>query len=111
MPSNIDANSGLIYQVKRPEESRKYGVDFARVLPAGGGLAAIELLSAAGIGLVDEVDPLVVAALNVSGTVANINVSGGTDNEDYEVTIKCTDSGGDIVSDDVMIKVRKAGLV
>ena len=109
MPSNIDANTGLIYQVKRPEESRKYGVDFSRVLPVGSSLATIETVSAAAIGLVDEVTPLDVAALNVSGSVANINVSNGTDDEDYEITIKCTDSGGDIVSDDVMIKVRKAG--
>lgn len=111
MASNFDAATGLVFQVKRPAEERTFVVDFSKVLGAGRTLASITDVSAAARGLVSESGALSVAAGSVNVTKVSFKAEDGTDGEDYEVTLVCTDNTGDIVSDDVMIKVRKAGLV
>ena len=108
--TKIDTGSGLIFEVKRPYEAKSYTVYFDKILPSGVTLSTVTSVVAVASGNVAVVDALTVTDKAVSGTKVSMKLAGGTDGEDYEVTIKCTDSNGGIVGDDVMIKVRKAGL-
>lgn len=106
----IDVTTGLVYEVMRPYENKSYTVHFDKILPDGVTLASVISVAIAASGNVAEITPLSSAAEAASGTKVSMKLSGGTDGEDYEITVKCTDSNGDTVGDDVMIKVRKAGL-
>lgn len=110
MATNIDPTTGLVYQVKRPIEDKKYTINFDKILPSGVTVASVQSIAASPVGLAVEVEPLVVSVVSVSGTKIIFSASGGTDEEDYEVKVVGTDSTGDTVSDDVMMKVRKAGV-
>lgn len=85
--------------------------NFRKIIAEGKTVASVTDITAQPVGLVDEAEALTVVSTVVSGLLVGFKASGGSDREDYEVTITVTDSGGDLVSDDVMIKVRKAGLV
>lgn len=111
MASNIDDKSGLVFQVKRPVEERTFVVDFRKVIAEGKTIASISDITAAAAGLIEEAAAMIVTQTSVSGLQVGFKASGGSHGEDYEVTVKVTDSGGDVVSDDVMIKVRRAGRV
>ena len=111
MTKNIDKDSGLLYQVKRPSENKTYSVDFKDVIPSGQTIASIGSVTASAIGLVTETAALVVGAMSSTNTTVNVKLSAGTDGENYEVSIEVTDTNGDIHADDIMIKVRKAGNV
>jgi len=110
MVTKIDKITGLVYEVKRPVETRKYTVDFTKVVASGVTISTVQSIGVAKLNNVTEVTALTADSITVSGTKVSFDVTGGTDGEDYEVTINCTDTSGDILSDDVMIKVRKAGV-
>lgn len=111
MASNFDSLSGLIYEVKRPVEERTFLVDFSRVIAAGKTIESVDDVASSTVGLVEGSQAMTVVAGSITGLKVAFKASGGTDEEDYEVTILLTDSDGDVVSDDVMVKVRKAGKV
>jgi len=111
MVTRVDTDSQLVYAVKRPAEDKTYTIDFKNVLPSGVTLASVSAPVVTAAGLVTEDDALTADDEAVSGTKVSVKIGGGTDDENYEVTLTCVDSNGDTVSDDVMIKVRKAGLV
>lgn len=109
MVTKIDQITGLVYEVKRPAETRKYTVDFTKVVASGVTISTVQSVGIAKLDNVIEIAELTAGSITISGTKVSFDVTGGTDGEDYEVTINCTDTSGDILSDDVMIKVRKAG--
>jgi glucan biosynthesis protein len=109
MTANIDSESGLLYQVKRPTETRKFSVDFKKLLETGVTIASVQSVSAVAAEKVTEIAALTTTNPASSGTKATFDVSGGTDGENYEITINATDSSGDVLSEDVLIMVRKAG--
>lgn len=111
MAKNIDKTSGLLYQVKRPAENKTYSIDFKDVIPDGQVIASVDSVAAAAVGNVTETVAFSVGSNTFAGTKVNVKLSGGTDGEDYEVSVTVTDDVGDIHADDVMIKVRKAGSV
>lgn len=111
MVTRIDADSNLVYAVKRPTEDKTYTIDFKNVLPSDVTLASVSTPGVVASGLATETAPLAVSDQAVSGSKVSIKIADGTDEENYEVTLTCVDSNGDTVSDDVMIKVRKAGAV
>jgi len=111
MAKKIDKNSGLLYEVKRPAESKTYSINFKNIIPAGQTIASVGSVVATASGLVTEAAALAVGTVGSSGTTVNVKLSAGTDGEDYEIAITVTDTAGDIHADDVMIKVRKAGNV
>lgn len=110
MATKIDVATGLVYEVKRPAETRKYTVDFSKVVVAGATILSVQSVDVTALGYVASVDPLTAGTISISDAKVSFNVAGGTDGDDYEITVNCTDSSGDILSDDVMIKVRKAGV-
>lgn len=110
MATTLDPASGLVYAIKRPVEARVYTVDLIKILPAGVTISAVDSISIAAAGNVEDTDTLTYAGTAILNTKVSMTLSAGSDGEDYEVTLTCMASNGDLVSDDVMIKVRKAGL-
>lgn len=110
MATALDSVSGLVYAVKRPIESRVYTVDLIKILPADVTITSVDSISITAAGNVDDTDTLTYANTAILNTKVSMTLSAGTDGEDYEVTLTCIASNGDLISDDVMIKVRKAGL-
>ena len=100
----IDPATALLYQIKRPGETRNYSIDFVKLIADGGSIASLTSITALPAGLT-------ISNTAFSGTQASADISGGTDGVDYEVTAIVVDSQGNILEDDVMIKVRKAGLL
>lgn len=109
MPARIDQTSGLIYTVKRPVENKTYSVDFRFIMPTSQTIASVSSTEVQPSGLVTETTALVVESTSISGTTIAAKLSGGTDGEDYEVKFVFVDGAGDIHSEDIMVKVRKAG--
>lgn len=105
------AASSLPFSVKRPGESRKYGVDFKNLLDAGAALVSNVSVVSTPRGVVAGSSNLVVGAATIAGSIVEFRLSAGTAGEDYDLTAKATDSNGNTVEDDVLIKVRKAGKV
>jgi hypothetical protein len=109
--ANIDSTSGLLYEVKRPVENKVYTVDFREIIKYGRTISSIDSVASQATGNVVEVSPLAIGATSISDRSVSAKLSSGTDGENYEVTVTVTDSEGCVHSDDVMIKVRKAGNV
>ena len=109
--ADIDKTSGLFYQIKRPApEVRKYSVSFSKLLGAVN-IASLTSVVATKQGLVGETSPLVISNQSFLSQTVYFSASGGTDGENYEITITIVDLNGDTIVDDVLLKVRKAGIV
>lgn len=107
----IEKTTGLLYSIKRPApEIRLYSVDFKK-LTNNSVISAITSITIAKRNLVTEITPLTVSNQIISNTIVLFNLAGGTDGEDYEITITVEISPTNIVSEDILIKVRKAGLI
>ncbi len=102
--ANIDPATGLLFEVKRPGETRNYTIDFINLLPISTLVNSIISMTAMPAGLTIQNQAF-------SGTKVSMDLSSGTEGIDYEITLKIDDTAGNIIEDDVMIKVRKAGLV
>lgn len=106
---NIEKTTGLLYQIKRPSpEYRKYSADFRKLASV---ISSVVSITPNKRGLVTEVLNLTVANITFVGTIVYFDLANGTDCEDYEVTIVITDTTGNTISEDILIKVRKAGLI
>lgn len=109
MATLIDRLTGLLYQVKRPgSETRKYSVNFSKLLASIGSVTSVIPQAR---GLVTETTALTISEITSTGTMLYFRASGGTDNEDYEVQMTVVDASGNTIVEDIMLKVRKAGLV
>lgn len=105
----IDEATSLYYLIKRPNpEVRTYSVDFKKITASVNSAISV---TAKASDLVTEVDPLVISDISISGTLLVFKVADGTDGEDYEVTCIIDDLAGNIISEDILIKVRKSGLL
>ena len=109
MAALIDTTTGLLYQIKRPDpETRKYSVDFKKLLTA---VSSVVSVTPQPRGLVPEVSALTIADISYTGSVVFFRASGGTADEDYEIKLVVTDSNSNTIVDDIMIKVRIAGVI
>lgn len=93
---------------KRPAETRTLDVEFAAVLLAGRTLAGGAAATAAKQARVTPSDDVALSNLVLSGTRFQLKVAGGTDEEDYLLDLRATDSGGDAVQDFVLVQCRDA---
>lgn len=110
MAALIDKVTDLPYLVKRPApESRLYRISFVKFLVDIVGTPLIEIQPS---GLVPETDILIVqGAITSADTDVIFRLENGTDKEDYELKFKVTDSSGNTISEDMMIKVRISGKI
>lgn len=101
----------LRFTVFRPPEKKLISIDFAKQLPSGGVITSIVTTAVTPRANVTEVAALTFTNITFTGTVISGWIEGGTDEEDYEITLTLLDNSGQRHSDDIVIKVRKAGLI
>ena len=106
MAGRLDTHTGLEYFVKQPVESRQYTFDFLQLL----GSNTVDTI----VSVVSETQGIVTgsAALTV-GSPTDDNVSkvqvrleDGTNKEDYKITATITDTGGNTLQGEGILKVR-----
>ena len=88
---------GTVRQQSR--EKKAYSIDYSEALDAGDGVEQIEACFA-------EPDALVADPVLVSGSRARIWVSGGVDGQTYKITIRVLTSGGEILEDELLCRVK-----
>jgi len=109
MASKIDKKTNLLFEEKRVSETKRYSFDFVNLVESGDTIASVQSVTHQAAGNVAEVLALSANSPLATGTKVTAILGGGTHGEDYEITIKCTDSAGNTHEDDVLIKVRNAG--
>lgn len=97
----------LPIRTKQPAEVRLFDMDFRAVLRDGGSIASVSSATAANQGNVIGSAELTVGSTSYSGTKAQVWLSGGTDLEDYQVTITVTTAAGETLEGDGMLQVRE----
>jgi len=90
---------------KQPAEVLTYDAPFGGI-PAGAAIATISSIVILPRGKVAETVALTYSNQQFSGTTAQFTLSGGTDGEEYLITITVTDSVGESHEGDVEIRVE-----
>jgi len=102
----IDESTGLEVLEKQPWEERIFNLDFRGKLASGVSLSSVVSITFESLALVSgSVDPTVTGEA-VSGTQAQATYIGGTDGEEYKVTIRCTCSDGEKMEAEGILRVR-----
>lgn len=109
MAALTDKTTGLLYLIKRPSpETRKYSVECKKLVAT---ISAIISIAVQPRGLVTEITALTTSEHSSTGTILYFRASGGTEGEDYELKLTFTDGSGNTIVDDIMLKVRIAGVI
>lgn len=109
----LDKTTGLPFLVKRPSpEVREYSIDFKNLIPPNNTIVTVPSVVIRPLGIVSEVTPLTyVLSGYATTTQVKLILSGGTDQENYEILIAIVDSQNNTIEDSVLIKVRKANKI
>jgi hypothetical protein len=107
---SFDEEAGLFYIIKRPEpEERVISVDFKNIISS---ISAVISVTAEPSGLVEfDMNPLEISDIEFIETNLIFKITAGTLDENYEVTCVVEDNIGNVISEDILIKVRKSGLI
>ncbi len=106
MAALIDAKTGLPYLTKQPSEDRLYEMDFSALLAAGETLSSVSSITQAARGNVQGAASLVIGSGAASGAKVQFRISGGTDGEDYKITVVATTSQGNTLEGEGWLYVR-----
>jgi len=90
---------------KQPSEVLIYDTPFPGI-PAGASIAAISSIGILAKGKVAQVAALVAGNQQISGSMAQFTLSGGTDGEEYLITVTVTDSVGEVHEADVELRIE-----
>lgn len=91
--------------IKQPAEGKTYDFQFAPVMPDGRTLASASVVQV-NENRVSGSSALVLGSVTVSGTLAQVKVSSGTDGERYKLTASGTDNVGDTHEIEGFLAVR-----
>lgn len=105
MSDLLDSRTGLQANTKQPAESRLYTFDFTALLGTET-VSGVTSIVQANQGLVTSSTNLTLGTPSFSSPLAQIRLSAGQANEDYKLTALITDSGGNTLELDGILKVR-----
>ena len=106
MANLYDPNTGLPVEIKQPWEELYIDMEFAARLRTGDTLSSVSEVVFENQGIVTASTDITLAESTVSGTVAQVKVSEGTDQENYKLTFRCVTVAGEKVEADGMLYVR-----
>lgn len=106
MATLIDAKTGLPYLTKQPSEDRLYEMDFAALLASGETISSVSSITQSARGNVQGSTSLSIGTGSASGSNVRFRISGGTDGEDYKITVVVTTSQGNTLEGDGWLYVR-----
>lgn len=90
---------------KQPSEKIVYDAPFG-TMPSGAAITSIDSITLLARGKVAEGAALAYSNQQFSGTIVQLTLSSGTDGEEYLITIKVTDSLGEIHEHEVEMRVE-----
>lgn len=94
------------HYTKQPDEIEDYDTSFSEYLRDGETLASC---TADAVCVSDGTDTdLTVVGSSVSGSIARVRLSGGTDNELYKVTLSAVTSAGRTPESEFTVRIREA---
>lgn len=93
---------------KQPSEDRLFDMDFSSILKSDETITSVISVTQENQGNVTGSSDLTLVANSYSGAVVQVNISGGTDLEDYKVTIKISTSVNSVIEGEGMMRVRDA---
>lgn len=103
----IDPKTGLEYYIKQPGENRLYTMDFAPLL-GDKVIQSVQNLVITNQGYIEGSADLLNGATSHDGVrYVQVRLDGGTDREDYKITITILDTGGNTLEGDGVLKVRE----
>lgn len=105
MAGNLDSRTGLVYLIKQPAESRKYTMDFTALL-GGSTISSVTSVAQANQGLVTSSSAVTLGSATFSGVNAQIQISAGTNLEDYKITFTVVDGSSNTLQAEGILKVR-----
>jgi hypothetical protein len=104
--SFIDPSTGLPVLTKQPGESRKFRFDFSNKLRSEG-LASVVGVSITSQNLVVGSGAVASSSETASGRFVNMTLTGGTDNENYKISVVVTTTSGQVLEGDGILYCRQ----
>lgn len=102
----LDPDNGLDVEIKQPWEYFPLDMQLASRIRTGDEISLVDEVIIENQGKVTGSIDIALGQKSYSGTIAQVEVSGGTDGENYKITYRCTTLAGDRVEADGMIWVR-----
>ena len=91
---------------KRSFDDKLYDMDFSPKARAGDTISAVTSVTSTKLDRIAPSTNLTVGATAFSGLIAQVRLSAGTDQEDYEILFKVTTTGLDILEAEGLLRVR-----
>lgn len=102
-----DPETDLFVLTKQPWEELRYDMDFSGQMRDGDDLSSVSTVVVTNMGEVVGSDDVTASGETVSGDIAQVKLSGGTDLENYKITIRAITTDGDKIEGDGMLYVRE----
>lgn len=96
----------LVELTKQPAEELLFDMNFRKAMPIGVTISSVDDVAQENQGNVSGSSSVTIGSTAFSGTLAQVWISGGTDLEDYKITITITNSRGETVEGDGTLQVR-----
>ncbi len=101
-----DADTGLEVVVKQPWEDLVVDMDLTNRMRAGDSISSVDAVVFVNQGKVPGSGDITLSSGTFSGTIAQVRVSGGQDQENYKLSYRCNTTLGDKIEGDGMLYVR-----
>lgn len=105
--SYTDPDTDLFVLTKQPWEELRYDMDFSGQMRDGDDLSSVSAVVITNMGQVVGSGDVTSSGEVVSGDIAQVKLSGGTDLENYKITIRAITTDGDKIEGDGMLYVRE----
>jgi hypothetical protein len=103
--SDLDPRTGLAVLRKQPDESRLYTFEFTGDLGSNT-ISTVVSVSQTNMARISGSTNLTLGSPTNNTTQVQVRISAGQDLEDYKMTAKITDSGGNTLELDGLLQVR-----
>lgn len=91
---------------KQSAEQRNFQFDFAGKMADGATISSYDPLTFVNRGDVDGSGDITISSTTASGTLLQAKYAGGTNGETYRITARVTDSNGQVLEHDGLLKVQ-----
>ena len=102
-----DPDTDLFVLTKQPWDELRYDMDFSGQMRDGDDLASVSAVVVTNMGKAAGSSDVTATDEVVSGDIAQVTLSGGTDLENYKITVRAITTDGYKIEGDGMLYVRE----
>jgi hypothetical protein len=92
--------------IKQPAEREAYAIEYEDDLASGDTIAPAPDVAVLVQGAMADDSPLVIHAVDVTGTRVVLWIGGGTARQTYKITVTATTASGRVLQDEFTIKIK-----